>query len=1136
MANSSSTFTPEVSEQKTPAPPAADCPYPGLRAFFTEERHWYFGREEHVDAMLSRLESNRFLAVVGSSGSGKSSLVFAGLIPALSEGQLAGSRRDAEGNPAPWVVVGFHPGNDPLEALAAAILRVATKPDDPHLAGYIRAALDSGEKGLIEALSVAGCLDARFETLVYADQFEELFRFGERSGRAAQEKALLFARLFVVAAQQNEVRLHVLLSMRSEFIGECERFSGLPEMVSSSQFLTPRLSRRQMEQSLRCPAEAVGGKIEPDALTAILNDCSDSADPLPLAQHVLRRMWKRASGKFTSRTEKGGATGHLLTIEDYQAVGGIQHSLAQHGEEILQTLPKPESHYGHTWGDGTEVARLLFMAMCEQREEGPLVRRLSSRSEVEAIAGESAALVPAVITAFGTDDPGFIREDKGWLDVRHEAILRQWPLISEWRKRETEAEAWLRDLAQAAKDYEEDPTTELWRGNDLRGVSKWMHKERPTKAWAKRHGVNNWDKCLHFLELSRKVESDSLSDKRIKLRMAREEKERRQKIWLGVTGGIALLMFVAGLFMSKLWKSAKESEARSTGVISTFTKTADDLAPPIVSNAKSALGEAEQQTEKITKALLAAEVGPPPDRTAIKDLISTRGAAEKAADAMEKLATSMKEAALITNDKRLTATAVELDRETTEVRNRRKALQRSPEAFKAVEIAFETRLKDAENSLGELVKKDPKDQGYADLVQAKKDKEIPAATAQLSALETIGDAAEALGFEAEDFQKFQPRFSVLFDTFYAIQNLKAMAAPLPTWKPDAAGALRHGGKVNRVRFIANPSDTPFIVSAGEDRTVHFWSQDGKTLAKVHVSSAVNDLAISVQAQAIAAASNGSTVRIVRLAQVSNLGNPKVDAFERHSDAVTDVEFSHGGERVASGSADRTVRVFDSQTLRQLYFTSPPLPGIVTSVAFHPGDNLVVSGCDDGGVRLHTIDQPAVQLLGEMGAPARRPEFSADGKLVIAASADMTARVWPIVAPREVVNLAHPAPVTQATFRPVKDAEGYTFVTCATNGEVRSVRMPSDTDATPAATVLEPRHPGAVFSATWSADGRWLATVGGGEILVWDWASNSPIARLRLSGLHKDTSRAEFSENAGLLATYGGDNTVLLWDLTKIPPQ
>jgi len=1099
--------------------PANDaCPYPGLRAYFTRERDWYFGREEHVDAMLSRLEESRFLAIVGSSGSGKSSLVFAGLIPALIEGQLAGSRRDGNGSPAPWSIICFNPGNDPLAELAAAIVKATPKKDDPHLAGYVRAALESGG-GLIEALKVADVINPERETLIYADQFEELFRFGEKASRAAQENALRFARLFVDAAEQTEVRLHMLLSMRSEFIGQCEAFPGLPEIVSRSQFLAPRLSRKQLERSLSCPAAAVGWKVAADALTAVLNDCGNSPDQLPLAQHILRRMWKRAA--LAQRRE--------LTLDDYNTEGGVQKSIAEHGKDILNKLPQPA---------GTEVTRILFMALCEQREDGPLVRRLSTRAEIEAIAGANSALVPDVIAAFASDDPGFIQEDDGWLDVRHEAVLRQWPLISEWRSLEGESESWLHELSQAARDYEkESDKMELWRGNDLREAELWFAREKPSEAWAIRHSVKNWEACVRFLEISRQTALDLEEQKKKEAIKLREAKERRQKFWLAATGAIAMALFIIGLVMTNLWKSAKRSEIRSTEVISAFARTADELAPPIIANAKSALAEAEQQTEKLTKTLSEAGVASPPDRAAIADFRRTRDVGDRAAEAMEMLSNSMRATAKLTNDKRLEKTAQDLDSDATEIQNRRKALQRSPAALKAIKSAVEKRLSEAEHDLAGLDAK----KLDTELVKARREKEIPAATANLSALDAIGEAALALGFDPEkDLAEFGPRFTALFNTLEAIQESSSgAAAPVATLKPDAALALTHTGKVNCVRFIAGPDGTPLLVSAGQDRNVWLWTSDGKQVAKVATLSAINDLAFSAQAMAIAAASDGTSVRILRWTDPSKLGTFKVDAFQGHSDSVTDVKFSHRGGRVVSGSDDRTVRVFDPTTLGQLYFTSPPLPGIVTSVVFHRGDNLVVSGCDDGGVRLHTIDRPAVQLLGEkMGAPARSPEFSFDGKLVIAASGDKTARVWTINPPREIVNLPHPAPLTQATFRPLKESEGYTFVTCATNGEVRVARMTNDitTNSVPVATVLEPRHTGAVLSATWSEDGRWLATVGGGEVLVWDWVSDFPVARVRLSGLHKDTSRAEFSADANLLATYGGDNTAHIWDLTKIPKQ
>ena len=1116
------------------------CPYPGLRAFFTEERDWYFGREAHVDAMLTCLESGRFLAVVGSSGSGKSSLVFAGLIPALREGQLAGSRRDDAGAPAPWDVVSFHPGNEPIEELAAAICKAARRREDPHLAGYIRAALDSGDLGLIEALRVAGLIETDREVLVYADQFEELFRFGEKSSRAAQEKALRFARLLVAAAEQTGVRLHLLLSMRSEFIGECERFPGLPEIVSRSQFLTPRLSSKQLEQSLASPAAAVGWSVSPDALTAILNDCGTSPDQLPLAQHVLRRMWMRAADDH--RTE--------LTLGDYDAVGGIRNSVAAHGNDILEKkLPQPA---------GPEVARVLFMVLCEQREDGPLVRRLTTREEAEAIAGENRALIPELIAAFGGDDPGFIREDKGWLDVRHEAVLRQWPKIAEWRIREAESEAWLRELSQATMDYEKAPeTTELWRGNDLRGFEEWMRNEKPSKAWAERHSVWNWDACLHFIEASRTAAIRAKEEKEAQAREAREDKERRQKNLLTSVGAVAAAFFLAGLVMTSLWNSARRNEelarkarqeaeaaaANRLAVIQASAALADQLAAPILANGKSALAGAEQQILNLAEALGKAATELPPDHTATDELVKARQDAENATDAIEILVKSIKDAAGLTGDGELTRKAEELAVQAREVHQRRLGLQRAPNALQLASSSIEARLKRTEAALAGLLGRESLDAAVA----KEKDPEILVATAEVDSIAAIQNAAFVLGFTKEDFSSFSQRLAEIGKTLTAARNAKGMASTAPQvaeWPSKTAVELLHADKVNRVRFAPKfPADAPLIVCACEDRQLWFWRRTGGKGLGVASSgwSPMNCVAISPKGDAAAGGNNGAAVFVLHwtgplAVEALDFSRMKADAFRQHSDAITDVEFSHGGEQIASASGDRTVRVFDSRSLKQNYYSSPPLPGIVTSVAFHPRDNLVVSGCDDGGVRLHTIKPPGIDLLGKMDAPARSPGFSVDGKLVIAASGDRTARVWQIDPREEIAHVEHPAPVTRATFRPVKDPDGYTFVTTATNGEVRAVHMTKVTATSSMKTIkiLEPRHPGAAVSATWSTDGRRLATVGGGEVLVWEWAGDAPVARVRMTGLHPATSRAEFSPDANLLVTYGGDHVALVWDLTKLP--
>jgi WD40 repeat protein len=1102
-----------------------DCPYPGLRAYFTGERDWYFGREEHVDAMLSRLEESRFLAVVGSSGSGKSSLVFAGLIPALGEGQLAGSRRDAEGGPVPWSVICFNPGNDPLAELAAAIGKAAVKKDDPHLPGYIRAALESSG-GLIEALNVAGLIDPQRETLVYADQFEELFRFGEKASRAAQETALKFASLFVAAAEQAQVRLHMLLSMRSEFIGHCEAFPGLSEIVSRSQFLTPRLSRKQLERSLSCPAAAVGWKLAPDALAAILNDCGNSPDQLPLAQHILRRMWMRA----------GAAQRQELTLEDYNAEGGIRKSIAKHGQEILEGLPQPS---------GTEVTRNLFMALCEQREEGPLVRRLSTRAEVEAIAGENSLLVPRVIAAFSGNDPGFIAEDDGWLDVRHEAVLRQWPLISEWRTIENESETWLHELSQAAKDYDkESGKIELWGGNDLREAGAWFGKEKPSEAWAIRHGIRNWGKCVQFLEISRQAAIDREEAKKKEAREAQEEKERRQKRRSLAIAGFVLFLLIACVVMAYFWKMAVA--AKLDAVVSSWKASAASegrlklmqaivvAAGPIIDSGKAALTEAEERALKLTSAISDAAAEPPPEQAAIDEVRHARSGAEKAVKAINDLVDSIKQAA--GTDDEIGRAAADLDKEARKVEQRFRLLEKDPKNWEAVSKTVEARLAETEKALAGLIGVEPLN---AALLKEKDKKDIPEAIAQMDDIRAIRKAAAALGFYDGDFQIFAARLASIEKTLSAARAAKEVGpstGQIAVWKPDAAVPLAHqGGVVYRVRFgPLTRNKIPLIASASGDQQVWFWKSDGTNLAKFSLDCPVTDMAFAPSGDALVAAGRGKQVRVFRWKNLPSQDTLETADFLQHTDTITDVEFSHRGQRIASSSGDRTVRAFNSHSLAQLYCTSPPLPGIVTSIAFHPGDNLIVSACDDGGVRLHTIDEPSVRLLGKMDAPARRAEFSEDGKLVVAASGDKTARVWFIEPPHQILKLEHPASVMHATFRPVKEAAGYTFATCSTNGEVRLVRMTKVTaySAEHVEKVLEPRHSAAALFAVWSDDGHWLATVGGGETLVWEWRGDGLVAVLRLEGL-PGTLRAMFSPDGKLLATSGGTDTAYLWDLTKL---
>jgi len=217
-------------------------PYPGLRPFERHEADIFFGRESQVDAMVDRLAQHRLLAVTGSSGSGKSSLVRAGLLEALETGLLAAA------GPV-WRFATLRPGGHPMTELAAALLAAlggARTPDDVALR---RAGLERGPLSLIEELRERPLPDGG-NLLILVDQFEELFRY---QGLAGREEAEAFVALLLASANEGHLPIYVVLTMRSDFLGRCAEFDGLAEAVTDAQYLCPRLSREQTASKAASP-------------------------------------------------------------------------------------------------------------------------------------------------------------------------------------------------------------------------------------------------------------------------------------------------------------------------------------------------------------------------------------------------------------------------------------------------------------------------------------------------------------------------------------------------------------------------------------------------------------------------------------------------------------------------------------------------------------------------------------------------------------------------------------------------------------------------------------------------------------------------------------------------------------------
>lgn len=311
-------------------------PYPGLRPFKRDESYIFFGRDEQIDQLIDKLFDMRFISVIGLSGCGKSSLTRAGIIAALEKTHL---------DDTCWQVAEMHPGNRPLYNLAESLLthasvglKQANKISEREMLPVFLASLRSSPKGLIEILHETP-LPERTNLLILVDQFEEIFRCHQEGGRDETEA---FVALLLTSVQQEEIPIYVVLTMRSEFMGQCALFHELPEMINIGQFLTPRLNRKQQSLAITGPAGLFGGTIEPRLTNHLLNEMGNDPDQLPVLQHCLMRMWRHAMKRSGISEEEikpvisGSPTPKItITLQDYEAVGELKEALSNHADEAF---------------------------------------------------------------------------------------------------------------------------------------------------------------------------------------------------------------------------------------------------------------------------------------------------------------------------------------------------------------------------------------------------------------------------------------------------------------------------------------------------------------------------------------------------------------------------------------------------------------------------------------------------------------------------------------------------------------------------------------------------------------------------------------------------------------------------------
>jgi tetratricopeptide (TPR) repeat protein len=491
----------------------ATIPFVGLRPFDTADTEWFFGRDRETAALTRMLRASRFTAVVGPSGSGKSSVVRAGVVPLLqSDG---------------WQQIITTPGSAPLARLARA---VAGAEADDRLAEARRfrfdAMLRASAFGLLEIAETL--LTDAPRLLLVIDQFEELFRYGDEATgtlRAAmREEARAFVELLLTATRGTAGRLEVCVTMRSDYFGACSAYVGLAEAVSASQFLIPLPQRGQLDDAIRKPVARAGAMIEEGLVQRLLVEVEEEQDQLPLLQHTLRRLWEQAPGEPRTMRE-----------EDYVTVGRIAGSIDKKAEAVVAALSKANS---------SDVATLecVMKALTDLDERNRATRRPQKRSELLALVSERMATAPGatasvsldrVLASLRAEDTSFLRigdgDDPG-VDIGHEALIRSWIRLS-GRGRDFSS-GWLREERNDGdrwRDYVRRSAEGAVLGSrELGTLSGRVSRREFGKVWSARYG----DRCAE-------VEA---------LRQTSADKQRQQRTVRAVVAGLLAVLAAFGLW------------------------------------------------------------------------------------------------------------------------------------------------------------------------------------------------------------------------------------------------------------------------------------------------------------------------------------------------------------------------------------------------------------------------------------------------------------------------------------------------------------------------------------------------------------------------------------------------------------
>jgi serine/threonine protein kinase/WD40 repeat protein/DNA-binding SARP family transcriptional activator len=1147
---------PELVSELQPTRPALVeiyNPYKGLRAFQEADASDFFGRDALVQQLLDRLDGaavgrdGRFLAIVGPSGSGKSSVVKAGLLPALRDGALPGSEN--------WFVAEMTPGPRPFEALELALWSVAVEPP-PNLVQPMR----RDANGLLHTIRRILPGAPGGQLLLLVDQFEELFTLVEE-----EEERAFFLDSLLTAIHAPRSPLRLVVTLRADFYDRPLQRQQLGQLLKDNTEIVLPLNATELTWAIREPARRMGVGLEEGLAATIASDVADQPGALPLLQYALTEL-------FEQQQE------HLITHAAYQQIGGVQGALGRRAEAVYARLDQA----------GQAAARQLFLRLVTLGEGTEDTRRRVLRSELEELRMTDDGLrmtpnpVTAVLDRFGA--ARFLTFDRDPLsrnptvEVAHEALLSQWPRLRGWLAGSRHDVRLQRLLATAAAEWQQagEESGYLLHGGRLDQFEQW--------AAASSVALTSEEQA--FLDASladratRRGEEEARRQRELETaqKLAQTERERAEEQTKAAQGLRKRAAFLA---------AALVVAALLAVVAFNFARSANHNAELAAAREVDALTNAELAATRAAEALVSAGLAATREEEALQsaNLAATREA-EAEAEA----------------DLRATAEAIAIQEREAAEEQARLAFSRELVASAILNLEDDPELSIllAQHALTQAETLQAQEALHRALHSSHLLQRIPDREDRHFGLPMITSADGtrlAIGVYAGDFFDFQfqteVRDAVTLELLYTLpgrvlahrwddanrlatfardadaltvtiwdgagQPVSSIALPLnlgpPVVSPDLAW----------LAYFPVGSATPVLIdlSTGEivrelGATWGAFSPDGRFYA-YNISGAgglvvlevesgrevynrptlqPSAVAFSADGQQIAfAEANGAPVTIVDITSGQD-----VIALHGHTGQLAFAQFNAAGTRLATIGRDSSAIIWDTTTGEPLLRLGLDTSGQEPSAAFTADDTRLVTAAGNEGllhwqlsplgewltlpgdcfcgfdfspdgdllavgdlesVRVLTADtgQPVITLTSAITGPTQfrsEPVFSPDGTLVAAIQNGTTVVVWDVATGEERLDLdGHTDVVFGLAMSPV----GERLATIAYDRTARfwdlttgaAVFTLTDVYTSPGPLIVG----GQWIDMAFSADGAQLATAGGNSVKIWDAATGDELVSLQL---------------------------------------